>query len=94
MYSGLTLLKVSSKAFNINVNILALNLWAEQTSVCRKVLWHKIMTESCVIWSKQKLKRQSTKYRAEKTYPTTAADKQDNVKKNRYKDIVPCEYHI
>lgn len=52
------------------------------------------MTESYVIWSKQKLKRQSTKYRAEKTYPTTAADKQDNVKKNRYKDIVPCEYHI
>uniref|UniRef100_A0A673MXJ7 protein-tyrosine-phosphatase n=1 Tax=Sinocyclocheilus rhinocerous TaxID=307959 RepID=A0A673MXJ7_9TELE len=38
-----------------------------------------------------KLKRQSTKYRAEKTYPTTVADKQDNVKKNRYKDIVPCD---
>ncbi|XP_051517082.1 tyrosine-protein phosphatase non-receptor type 22-like isoform X2 [Myxocyprinus asiaticus] len=39
-----------------------------------------------------KLKRQSTKYRAEKTYPTTAADKQDNVKKNRYKDIVPFDH--
>ncbi|XP_050953203.1 tyrosine-protein phosphatase non-receptor type 22 isoform X2 [Labeo rohita] len=39
-----------------------------------------------------KLKRQSTKYRAERTYPTTAADKQDNVKKNRYKDIVPFDH--
>ncbi|XP_016378006.1 tyrosine-protein phosphatase non-receptor type 22-like isoform X1 [Sinocyclocheilus rhinocerous] len=39
-----------------------------------------------------KLKRQSTKYRAEKTYPTTVADKQDNVKKNRYKDIVPFDH--
>ncbi|XDV46065.1 hypothetical protein PO909_014028 [Leuciscus waleckii] len=39
-----------------------------------------------------KLKRQSTKYRAEKTYPSTAADKQDNVKKNRYKDIVPFDH--
>lgn len=39
-----------------------------------------------------KLKRQSTKYRAEKTYPTSAADKQDNVKKNRYKDIVPFDH--
>ncbi|XP_026092578.1 tyrosine-protein phosphatase non-receptor type 22-like isoform X1 [Carassius auratus] len=39
-----------------------------------------------------KLKRQSTKYRAERTYPTTVADKQDNVKKNRYKDIVPFDH--
>lgn len=39
-----------------------------------------------------KLKRQSTKYRAERTYPTIAADKQDNVKKNRYKDIVPFDH--
>ncbi|XP_059383888.1 tyrosine-protein phosphatase non-receptor type 22 isoform X1 [Carassius carassius] len=39
-----------------------------------------------------KLKRQSTKYRAEKTYPTTAADKQENAKKNRYKDIVPFDH--
>uniref|UniRef100_A0A8C1FZY6 protein-tyrosine-phosphatase n=1 Tax=Cyprinus carpio TaxID=7962 RepID=A0A8C1FZY6_CYPCA len=39
-----------------------------------------------------KLKRQSTKYRTEKTYPTTAADKQDNAKKNRYKDIVPFDH--
>ncbi|KAI4896711.1 hypothetical protein NFI96_032881 [Prochilodus magdalenae] len=39
-----------------------------------------------------KLKRQSTKYRAERTYPTKAADKQENVKKNRYKDIVPFDH--
>ncbi|XP_016105252.1 tyrosine-protein phosphatase non-receptor type 22-like isoform X2 [Sinocyclocheilus grahami] len=39
-----------------------------------------------------KLKRQSTKYRVEKTYPITVADKQDNVKKNRYKDIVPFDH--
>ncbi|KAL6483453.1 hypothetical protein MHYP_G00083250 [Metynnis hypsauchen] len=39
-----------------------------------------------------KLKRQSTKYRTEKTYPTKAAEKQDNVKKNRYKDIVPFDH--
>ncbi|XP_072552257.1 tyrosine-protein phosphatase non-receptor type 22 isoform X2 [Salminus brasiliensis] len=39
-----------------------------------------------------KLKRQSTKYRTEKTYPTKAAEKQENVKKNRYKDIVPFDH--
>uniref|UniRef100_A0A8C2IQJ9 protein-tyrosine-phosphatase n=1 Tax=Cyprinus carpio TaxID=7962 RepID=A0A8C2IQJ9_CYPCA len=36
--------------------------------------------------------KQSTKYRAERTYPTIVADKQDNVKKNRYKDIVPFDH--
>ncbi|MCJ8741888.1 hypothetical protein PDJAM_G00076020 [Pangasius djambal] len=39
-----------------------------------------------------KLKRQSTKYRTEKTYSTKAADRQENVKKNRYKDIVPFDH--
>uniref|UniRef100_A0A4W5P2G9 protein-tyrosine-phosphatase n=1 Tax=Hucho hucho TaxID=62062 RepID=A0A4W5P2G9_9TELE len=39
-----------------------------------------------------RLKRQSTKYRTEKTYPTKIADKQENVKKNRYKDIVPFDH--
>ncbi|GAA6095936.1 tyrosine-protein phosphatase non-receptor type 22 [Tachysurus ichikawai] len=39
-----------------------------------------------------KLKRQSTKYRTERTYSTKAADRQDNVKKNRYKDIVPFDH--
>ncbi|KAM3872110.1 tyrosine-protein phosphatase non-receptor type 22 [Diretmus argenteus] len=39
-----------------------------------------------------RLKRQSIKYRTDKTYPTKAAEKQDNVKKNRYKDIVPFDH--
>ncbi|XP_058266528.1 tyrosine-protein phosphatase non-receptor type 22 isoform X2 [Hemibagrus wyckioides] len=39
-----------------------------------------------------RLKRQSTKYRTEKTYSTKAADRQENVKKNRYKDIVPFDH--
>ncbi|XP_063481823.1 tyrosine-protein phosphatase non-receptor type 22 isoform X20 [Symphalangus syndactylus] len=39
-----------------------------------------------------KLKRQSTKYKADKTYPTTVAEKPKNIKKNRYKDILPYDY--
>ncbi|KAK3518961.1 hypothetical protein QTP70_016219 [Hemibagrus guttatus] len=39
-----------------------------------------------------KLKRQSTKYRTEKTYSTKTAERQENVKKNRYKDIVPFDH--
>ncbi|XP_017379751.1 tyrosine-protein phosphatase non-receptor type 22 [Cebus imitator] len=39
-----------------------------------------------------KLKRQSTKYKADKTYPTTVAEKPENIKKNRYKDILPYDY--
>ncbi|XP_078144603.1 tyrosine-protein phosphatase non-receptor type 22 isoform X2 [Centroberyx gerrardi] len=39
-----------------------------------------------------RLKRQSTKYRTDKTYPTKAAEKQENFKKNRYKDIVPFDH--
>ncbi|CAB1329998.1 unnamed protein product [Coregonus sp. 'balchen'] len=39
-----------------------------------------------------RLKRQSTKYRTDKTYPTKVAETQENVKKNRYKDIVPFDH--
>lgn len=39
----------------------------------------------------QRLKNQSTKYRTEKTYPSKMAENQQNFKKNRYKDIVPCK---
>ncbi|CAK6963743.1 tyrosine-protein phosphatase non-receptor type 22 [Scomber scombrus] len=39
-----------------------------------------------------RLKSQSTKYRTDKTYPTKTAEKQENVKKNRYKDIVPFDH--
>ncbi|XP_040888778.1 tyrosine-protein phosphatase non-receptor type 22-like [Toxotes jaculatrix] len=39
-----------------------------------------------------RLKSQSTKYRADKTFPTKTAEKQENIKKNRYKDIVPFDH--
>ncbi|TKS76658.1 Tyrosine-protein phosphatase non-receptor type 12 [Collichthys lucidus] len=39
-----------------------------------------------------RLKSQSTKYRTDKTFPTKIAEKQDNIKKNRYKDIVPFDH--
>ncbi|KAM9785567.1 LOW QUALITY PROTEIN: tyrosine-protein phosphatase non-receptor type 22 [Neosynchiropus ocellatus] len=39
-----------------------------------------------------RLKNQSTKYRADKTFPTKSAENQENVKKNRYKDIVPYDH--
>ena len=39
----------------------------------------------------QRLKMQSIQYRNDNTFPSKAAVIKDNVKKNRYKDIVPCE---
>ncbi|KAM9351034.1 tyrosine-protein phosphatase non-receptor type 22 [Symphorus nematophorus] len=39
-----------------------------------------------------RLKSQSTKYRTDKTFPTKTAEKQENIKKNRYKDIVPFDH--
>ncbi|RVE70966.1 hypothetical protein OJAV_G00069780 [Oryzias javanicus] len=39
-----------------------------------------------------KLKNQSIKYRVDKTFPTKSAEKTDNIKKNRYKDIVPFDH--
>nr|XP_036861267.1 tyrosine-protein phosphatase non-receptor type 22 isoform X1 [Manis javanica] len=39
-----------------------------------------------------KLKRQSTKYKADKTYPATVAERPKNIKKNRYKDILPYDH--
>ncbi|XP_033988174.1 tyrosine-protein phosphatase non-receptor type 22 isoform X2 [Trematomus bernacchii] len=39
-----------------------------------------------------KLKCQSMKYRSDRTFPTKTAEKQENSKKNRYKDIVPFDY--
>uniref|UniRef100_A0ABI8AD29 protein-tyrosine-phosphatase n=1 Tax=Felis catus TaxID=9685 RepID=A0ABI8AD29_FELCA len=40
------------------------------------------------------LKRQSTKYKADKTYPTTVAERPKNIKKNRYKDILPYDHSL
>ncbi|NXL37628.1 PTN22 phosphatase, partial [Glaucidium brasilianum] len=39
-----------------------------------------------------KLKRQSTKYRLDKIYPTAASEQPENMKKNRYKDILPFDH--
>ncbi|XP_075632047.1 tyrosine-protein phosphatase non-receptor type 22 isoform X2 [Balearica regulorum gibbericeps] len=39
-----------------------------------------------------KLKRQSTKYRTDKIYPTAASEQPENIKKNRYKDILPFDH--
>ncbi|EHB00296.1 Tyrosine-protein phosphatase non-receptor type 22 [Heterocephalus glaber] len=39
-----------------------------------------------------KLKKQSTKFKADKTYPTAVAQKPKNIKKNRYKDILPYDH--
>ncbi|CAO2599534.1 Tyrosine-protein phosphatase non-receptor type 22 [Lemmus lemmus] len=41
-----------------------------------------------------KLKRQSTKYKADKTYSTTVAQRPKNIKKNRYKDILPYDHSL
>nr|XP_046234708.1 tyrosine-protein phosphatase non-receptor type 12 isoform X2 [Scatophagus argus] len=39
-----------------------------------------------------RLRRLSTKYRTDKIYPTNAGEKEENVKKNRYKDILPFDH--
>ncbi|XP_061869500.1 tyrosine-protein phosphatase non-receptor type 22 [Colius striatus] len=39
-----------------------------------------------------KLKRQSTKYRSDKIYSTAASEQPENIKKNRYKDILPFDH--
>uniref|UniRef100_UPI00398F3D05 tyrosine-protein phosphatase non-receptor type 12-like isoform X2 n=1 Tax=Pristiophorus japonicus TaxID=55135 RepID=UPI00398F3D05 len=39
-----------------------------------------------------RLRRLSTKYRTEKIYPTSTGEKEENVKKNRYKDILPFDH--
>ncbi|XP_068029555.1 tyrosine-protein phosphatase non-receptor type 22 isoform X2 [Anomalospiza imberbis] len=39
-----------------------------------------------------KLKTQSTKYRSDKIYPTAVSEQPENVKKNRYKDILPFDH--
>ncbi|XP_054643611.1 tyrosine-protein phosphatase non-receptor type 22 isoform X2 [Dunckerocampus dactyliophorus] len=39
-----------------------------------------------------RLKNQSIKYRDDKTYPTKSAETQENIKKNRYKDILPFDH--
>lgn len=52
--------------------------------------FHQLMFSSDV-FSFQRLRRLSTKYRTEKIYPTNVGEREENVKKNRYKDILPCK---
>ncbi|XP_057558721.1 tyrosine-protein phosphatase non-receptor type 22 [Hippopotamus amphibius kiboko] len=40
------------------------------------------------------LKRLSAKYKTDKTYPTTVAERPKNIKKNRYKDILPYDHSL
>uniref|UniRef100_A0A8D3CIU4 protein-tyrosine-phosphatase n=1 Tax=Scophthalmus maximus TaxID=52904 RepID=A0A8D3CIU4_SCOMX len=42
--------------------------------------------------SMNRLRRLSTKYRTEKIYPTNVGEREENVKKNRYKDILPFDH--
>nr|XP_006118848.1 tyrosine-protein phosphatase non-receptor type 22 [Pelodiscus sinensis] len=39
-----------------------------------------------------KLKMQSTKYRSDRIYPTAESERPENIKKNRYKDILPFDH--
>ncbi|KAJ0036301.1 hypothetical protein NQD34_004978 [Periophthalmus magnuspinnatus] len=39
-----------------------------------------------------RLRNQSTKYRTDKIYTTKTAEKSENIKKNRYKDIIPFDH--
>lgn len=62
------------------------------------VMWQKIIllnVFNIILFSYllQRLRRLSTKYRTEKIYPTNVGEREENVKKNRYKDILPCEYN-
>lgn len=67
----------------------------------RVCLWHTDYNNDDLIINQkdltpsifQRLKSQSNKFRSEKTYSSKTAEKQDNIKKNRYKDIVPCKFH-
>uniref|UniRef100_A0A3Q1IS61 protein-tyrosine-phosphatase n=1 Tax=Anabas testudineus TaxID=64144 RepID=A0A3Q1IS61_ANATE len=46
----------------------------------------------CFFLCLQRLRRLSTKYRTEKIYPTNVGEREENVKKNRYKDILPFDH--
>uniref|UniRef100_A0A3Q2HB13 Tyrosine-protein phosphatase non-receptor type 12 n=1 Tax=Equus caballus TaxID=9796 RepID=A0A3Q2HB13_HORSE len=54
--------------------------------------WSCSLGKSWRIPNKQRLRRLSTKYRTEKIYPTATGEKEENVKKNRYKDILPFDH--
>ena len=48
------------------------------------------MSDACIFV--QRLRDQSALYKADGIFTTTEGEKQQNIVKNRYKDIVPCAY--
>uniref|UniRef100_A0A3B4XKN8 protein-tyrosine-phosphatase n=1 Tax=Seriola lalandi dorsalis TaxID=1841481 RepID=A0A3B4XKN8_SERLL len=54
------------------------------------LLYHPLNIFSSSLF--QRLRRLSTKYRTEKIYPTNVGEREENVKKNRYKDILPFDH--
>ncbi|KAM7121020.1 tyrosine-protein phosphatase non-receptor type 12 isoform 4-T4 [Molossus nigricans] len=71
-----------------------LGCFREATNRCMSLTWmflppsHWKSMENYL----QRLRRLSTKYRTEKIYPTATGEKEENVKKNRYKDILPFDH--
>ena len=53
---------------------------------------HKVSPILIFFFHIQALKQQSMRYKAEKTYSTCEGERESNIRKNRYKDILPCEY--
>ncbi|XP_050964087.1 tyrosine-protein phosphatase non-receptor type 12 isoform X3 [Labeo rohita] len=54
------------------------------------IFWR--LSEPLIEDQHQRLRRLSTKYRTEKIYPTNVGEQEENVKKNRYKDILPFDH--
>ncbi|NXJ14932.1 PTN22 phosphatase, partial [Odontophorus gujanensis] len=52
----------------------------------------KMLNQEAFVDEFLKLKRQSTKYISDKIYPTATAECPENIKKNRYKDILPYDH--
>ncbi|XP_022371073.1 tyrosine-protein phosphatase non-receptor type 12 isoform X4 [Enhydra lutris kenyoni] len=62
------------------------------TGVLRLALTRGVPLLKLVSEVGRRLRRLSTKYRTEKIYPTATGEKEENVKKNRYKDILPFDH--
>lgn len=57
----------------------------------KNIIWYRLLNNLFLLFAFQRLRRLSTKYRTEKIYPTNVGEREENVKKNRYKDILPCK---
>ncbi|XP_072886650.1 tyrosine-protein phosphatase non-receptor type 22-like isoform X1 [Hemitrygon akajei] len=58
----------------------------------REVQCKKSTKDENIAGEFQRLKRQSVKNKYDKIFPSGHAEKQENVKKNRYKDIIPFDH--